>query len=73
MKSLTFVFVLFVIPLSLAITKYTECQGNGGGTLPDRMYVRDCDEAPCDIYEGDLMEAEADFIAGENSFRMVQN
>lgn len=63
MKLLVCYCLLVVLPLCLAITKFETCRGNGGGILPDRLFVRDCDEAPCDFYNEDIMMAEADFIA----------
>lgn len=55
-------FTLLVLaPLALAITDYEQCKGKNPGVVPDKLFVRDCEETPCDFYNEDIMMAEADF------------
>lgn len=69
MKLLVAALFLILSPFALAITKYEQCRGNGGGAVPDKLFIRDCEEAPCDFYNGDLMMAVGDFVAGETLLR----
>lgn len=57
------VLLLALSPLTFAITKYEQCKGNGKGLRPDWVIIEGCDEAPCDLYEGDILPASTGFIA----------
>lgn len=56
-------FKLLILLVSVAgifaLDNFVKCKNNGIGELPHYVNIKDCDSAPCDITEGDFMEAEA--------------
>lgn len=57
-----------LLPAIFALDKFEKCKYNGGGELPKYVDIKDCEEAPCHITEGDFMEAEAGLIVRKSFF-----
>lgn len=55
------IIVFALITVTLGHLEFTKCRK--GGALPYYLEIEQCPEAPCKIYEGDLLKATAKGIA----------
>lgn len=46
------ILIALLAPLAYGITKFETCKHNGIGEVPLWVEFEGCEEAPCDIYEG---------------------
>lgn len=56
------ILIVSLLPLALGITRYESCRI--GGTRPYEIHIDGCDETPCELSEGQYINAYAKVIAG---------